>query len=449
MRDIAMLVAMFFLVPLAFKNSFNAYLLWGWTALLSANFYLYGFMQGVRYNFLFAGIALALWLLGKVDFKGKLTSNPTIILFSTFTAHVTLSAVFGIADNKWNLEVYEGFIKSFVFVVMMPIFVTTKLRLHAFVLIVCLALGFHGVVEGLKMLATAGGHKVRGIPTSMMSDNNHFAVGMAMLLPILVYLMQHLQNRTARLAAMIGLGLTVLSIVGTNSRGGFLCLAVVGMWYAVTSRRKVLSIFLALLLAVLSVSLAPDSWFDRIETISSAQDDFSFMGRVTAWKVSFAIALSNPFFGGGLHAIQSLPVWQEFTQRIDFLSFITTPPPEPFARAAHSIYFEVLGDLGFVGFILFIGLIINAFMTARLIRKLVVGKSELLWARDLSDGLRLALVAYCVGGAAVSLAYFDLFYVVVMLLEVLRQHVLATLREMTESPIAASGAIGKVMRGKV
>lgn len=444
-----MLVAMFFLVPLAFKNSFNAYLLWGWTALLSANFYLYGFMQGVRYNFLFAGIALALWLLGKVDFKGKLTSNPTIILFSTFTAHVTLSAVFGIADNKWNLEVYEGFIKSFVFVVMMPIFVTTKLRLHAFVLIVCLALGFHGVVEGLKMLATAGGHKVRGIPTSMMSDNNHFAVGMAMLLPILVYLMQHLQNRTARLAAMIGLGLTVLSIVGTNSRGGFLCLAVVGMWYAVTSRRKVLSIFLALLLAVLSVSLAPDSWFDRIETISSAQDDFSFMGRVTAWKVSFAIALSNPFFGGGLHAIQSLPVWQEFTQRIDFLSFITTPPPEPFARAAHSIYFEVLGDLGFVGFILFIGLIINAFMTARLIRKLVVGKSELLWARDLSDGLRLALVAYCVGGAAVSLAYFDLFYVVVMLLEVLRQHVLATLREMTESPIAASGAIGKVMRGKV
>lgn len=448
MRDIAMLLAMFALVPLAFANSFNAYLLWGWTALLSANFYLYGFMQGVRYNFLFAGIALALWMLGKVDFKGKLSSNPTTILFAAFTVQVTLSAIFGTADNIWNWQVYEGFIKAIVFVMMMPIFVTTKLRLHAFVLIVCLALGFHGVVEGLKMLATAGGHKVHGIPTSMMSDNNHFAVGMAMLLPILVYLMQHLQNRTARLAAMTGLGLTVLSIVGTNSRGGFLCLAVVGMWYAITARRKVLSISLAFLLAVLAVYLAPDSWFDRIETISSAQDDFSFMGRVTAWKVSAAIALSNPFFGGGLHAIQSLPVWQEFTQRIDFLSFIITPPPEPFARAAHSIYFEVLGDLGFVGFILFIGLIVNAFLTARHIRRLVIGQSELLWARDLSDGLRLALVAYCVGGAAVSLAYLELFYVVLMLLEVLRQHVLATLGERTENLIVASGSIGKAMRGK-
>lgn len=431
MRDIAMFLAMLALVPLAFSNSFNAYLLWGWTALLSPAFYLFGFMQGLRYNLIFAVITLGLWMLGKVDMKGKLSTNSTTILLIVFTIHVSFSALFGYDGNYWNSIYYEGFIKSVIFAIFMPLFVTTRLRLHALVLVVCLALGFHGVVEGLKMIASGGTHKVRGIPTTMMSDNNQFAVGMCMVMPLLVYLMLNLKDRLARFAAMAGLGLTVLALIGTNSRGGFLCLAVLGAWYALTSRRKVLASVMVILLAVLAVQLAPDSWFTRMESIKTAEEDSSFMGRVVAWKVSTAIALANPWGGGGIHAIQSMSVWHEFVNRIEFLSFIPTPPPETTPRAAHSIYFEVLGDLGFVGFGLFISLIVNAFLTARRIRLLVVDRPELQWARDLSDGLKLALVAYCVGGAGVSLAYFDLFYVVIMLLEALRQHVIAATASQT------------------
>ena len=91
MRDIAMLLAMFALVPLAFANSFNAYLLCGWTAMLSPVFYMFGFMQGLRYNLIFAGIALALWAFGKLDLKGKLTANSTTILVALFVVHVTIS----------------------------------------------------------------------------------------------------------------------------------------------------------------------------------------------------------------------------------------------------------------------------------------------------------------------------------------------------------------------
>lgn len=426
MRDIAMFFAMLGLVPLAFMNSFNAYLLWGWTAMLSPAFYLFGFMQGLRYNLLFSVIALGLWVLGKVELKGRLSANSTTILLITFTLHVSLSALFSYESNYWNATYYEGFIKSVLFALLMPVFVTTRLRLHALVLIICLAIGFHGVVEGLKMIASGGGHKVRGVPTTMMSDNNHFAVAMCMVMPILVYLMHNLKDRLARYCAMGGLGLTLLAVIGTSSRGGFLCLAVLGIWYALTSRRKILASALVILLAVLTVQLAPDSWFERMESIKAAEEDSSFMGRVIAWKVSTAVALANPIVGGGLHAIQSMQVWQEFMHRPDLLSFFPTPPPGSVPRAAHSIYFEILGDLGFVGFGLFILLIVNAFLTARHIRKLVSGRPELQWARDLSDALKLSLVAYCVGGAGVSLGYFDLFYVLIMLLEALRQHVIAT-----------------------
>lgn len=425
MRDFIMLGAMLFLVPLALTKSFNAYLLWGWTALLSPNFYLFGFMQGLRYNLIFAAFAIGLWMLGKLDLKGKISANSTTVLLAAFMIQVTLGALFGYDDNPWNWVTYDRFIKSAIFALLMPLFVTTRLRLHALVLVICLALGFHGFVEGGKMLVSGGAHKVRGIPTTMMSDNNHFAVGMSMVLPILVYLMFNLKERLARFAAMAGLGLTVLSVISTNSRGGFLCLAVLAIWYSVTSRRKVLATVLVVLMAVLAVQFAPESWFERIDSIKSAEQDTSFMGRVIAWKISTAVGLANPILGGGLHAIQSGPVWHEFMYRIDFLSFISTPPVEAFPRAAHSIYFEIFGDLGFIGLALFLGLIINAFLTARHIRKLVASRPDLQWARDLSDGLKLSLVAYCVGGAGVSLGYFDLVYILFMLQETLRQHVIS------------------------
>ena len=421
MRDPMMLLAMLALVPLAVANGFNAYLLWGWTAMLSPSFYLFGFMQGLRYNLIFAAIALGLWMLGKLDIKGKVTANATIVLLIAFTTQVTLSALLAYDGNPGNWITYDFFIKSVIFAILMPVFVTTRLRLHALVLVICMALGFHGVVEGGKMLVSGGAHKVRGIPTTMMSDNNHFAVGMCMVLPILVYLGLHLKQRLARLSAVFALALTVLAVISTNSRGGFLCMALLAIWYALTSRRKVLASVVIVLLGILAIQFAPETWFSRMDTIQTAEQDTSFMGRVIAWKISTAVALANPIFGAGLHALQSAPVWHEFMYRIDFLSFIQTPPPEFYPRAAHSIYFEILGDLGIFGLALYLSLIINAFLTARHIRRMVAKRTDLIWARDLSDALKLALVAYCVGGAGVSLGYFDLFYVLLMLLEILRQ----------------------------
>ncbi len=433
MRDVVMFMAMLFLIPLALSKGINAYLLWGWTTFLSPTFYLYGFMQGLRYNLIFAVIAISLWLLGQINEKGRITLNSTTVLLFLFTVQVCLSALFSYDTNYWNWIIFENFIKSVVFVLLMPIFVSTRLRLYALVLVICLALGFHGIVDGIKVLVTGGTHKVSGITSSMMSDNNHFAVGMGMVLPLLIYMVYSLKSKFGRFVAISGAALTIISIIGTNSRGGFLCLAVVGLWYTATSRRKVVSTFLIIVSAGLVISFAPASWFDRVESIKSAGEDSSFMGRVIAWKISTAVAVANPLLGGGLHAIQAGSVRQEFANRIDFLDFIQTPPPELFARAAHSIYFEILGDLGFIGFALFVGLIVNGFITAKNIRRLVSERADLLWARDLADALKLSLVAYCIGGAGVSLGYFELFYSVLMMLEVLRQQILAQLE--AEKPL--------------
>lgn len=428
MRDLVMFAGMLVMLPLALTNGFVAYLFWGWTALFSPLYYLYGFMQPIRYNLVFAIITILLVMLGRIKQRGQFTQNRTSTLLVIFFIHSILCALLSRADNVWNWDIFENFAKSMVFCLMMPLLVTGRLRIHAFVVMLALGLGFHGIVEGLKVVVTGGAHRVTGL-TTMMSDNNHFAVGMVMVMPLLFYLYFHSEKKMAKLAAASTILLTALSIMGTQSRGGFLCLSIVLGWYVLTSRRKFFSLFVMTLVGGVILYFAPDSWFDRMDSIQNADENTSFLGRVIAWKVSTALAFDYPIFGGGFHAIQSFSIWMEYINKIDFLSFITTPAPEYSPRAAHSIYFEILGDLGFLGLGLFIALLVNGFYTARDIRQLVASNASLIWARDLSDGLRLGLVAYCIGGAAVSLGYFELFYVSLMFLEVLKQFVIKAIHD--------------------
>ncbi len=433
MRDLMMLSAMMALVPLSLANGFVAYLLWGWTAVLSPIYYLYGFMQSVRFSLLFAVIAMLMMLLGRLKDRGSFKLTRTSTLFLIFAAHASLSAMFAFPNNPFNMEYYGGLMKVMVFCLLMPVFVTSRLRIHAMLIMVVLGLGFHGTVEGLKFIASGGGHRVSGIPTTMMGDNNHFAVAMVMSVPLAYYLSHYSQKRIVRFGFFCGMLLTVAAILGTYSRGGFLCLAVVGLGVAFGAPKKWVAIGVVLLGAVAVVALAPESWFDRIESIQNAGQDTSFMGRVAAWRISSAIALSNPVFGGGFHALQLQSTWNAFKEEGGLLSFVDIPHMPVIAKAAHSIYFEIMGDLGFVGLFLFLLILGNAIFTRFEIKRMVKRSGErFVWAGHLADLLAVSVVAYMIGGAGVSLGYFETIYVFVTLMEVLKQHVLQGVAE--ESP---------------
>jgi probable O-glycosylation ligase (exosortase A-associated) len=170
--------------------------------------------------------------------------------------------------------------------------------------------------------------------------------------------------------------------------------------------------------------LAPASWTDRMQTIKSADEDSSFMGRVEAWQVSSEIAISNPVFGGGFHAVQVQTVWDQFKGKGGLLSFIDTGMTSARARSAHSIYFEVLGDRGFVGLFLFLAILMRAIVNIVYIRSVVIDRSvEFGWAGDLSRTLMVVIVIYIFGGAALNIAYYEILYATIMLTEVLRREV--------------------------
>jgi probable O-glycosylation ligase (exosortase A-associated) len=432
MRDLMMLGAMMFIVPLALTNAFAAYLVWGWTAVIVLPYYLYGFMGSLRYNLFFALVALSLLVLGKVKEKGSFTLNRTTVLIVLFVLHGSACALLAEPGVPNNASIYTDLLKSITFCLVMFLFVNSRLRLHAMLVAIALGLGFHGLVEGAKTLATAGGHKVIGLPGSKMADNNHFGVAIVMVLPILLYLFQYSKLRIVRYGFLGVLATTALAVVGSNSRGAFLAMASFGAVLVATSRRKVLASVMVCVGVALVLTLSPERWFERMETISTAAEDQSFMGRVEAWNVSTAVALKHPIFGSGFHGGQAYPVWHSVRPSDGLLSSFAPPVLRENPRAAHSIYFEALADLGFVGLLLFLCILVNALYTAREIRRLVAKRgASMLWARDMADALGMSCFVFAVGGAGVSLAYFEMFYVVVVLIEVLKQCALRELGQPT------------------
>jgi probable O-glycosylation ligase (exosortase A-associated) len=106
---------------------------------------------------------------------------------------------------------------------------------------------------------------------------------------------------------------------------------------------------LIVVMAPLMLLMMPSKWFDRIDTINTYEEDSSAMGRINAWKMATNLAMDRPLTGGGFE-IYDPGVFMQYA-------------PNPYdIHAAHSIYFQVLGEHGFVGLFLYL---ILGFLTWR------------------------------------------------------------------------------------
>lgn len=412
MRDLAMLALFGVLIVLALRHTFGAFLLWGWAGLLAVQTLMYGYMRDVQYVQWFALATLLLLMTRRQSDEG--ISFPPLdgsqILMLVLGFHAVLAATFAYPGLSRNWELCTNLLKTLLYCLLIPCLVTDRYRLHAVLLMLALSAGFHGVLEGLKFVASGGGHLSQG--NQKLGDRNHFAVLVAMIIPILVYLYTWSKHRITRWVLMGGIVVNLLAVIATQSRAGLLTLAALALWYVLMSRRKLLGLIAIAVAAGGLLAVAPDQWTERMQTIKTADQDGSFMGRVIAWKRASAIAVENPVFGGGFHSVQAPSLFQEFRYKQGFLGFVDTPPGT-YAAAAHSIYFEILGDMGFPGLFLLLLLIAIPFRNALKLAALTRRFPDLLWLRDLGFALAATMLAYAVGGASISAAYFELPYIIV------------------------------------
>lgn len=433
MRDAWYALSWMLMLPLTIMSAHVGVMLWIWVAMLSPSELLYGVMAGVPFNKIVAIVTVITLIISR-DKKDYYVDILTALVI-TFGIMATVSWLTGLVQNDDTTSLYQKLIKELVLVFAITAITVTRPRIHQTLLIIVLSIGFFSVREGLIFALTAGGHKVQG--SGSFGDNNGMAAAVLMIVPILYYLYQYSALKVVRLGLMAALVLSIICVIGTYSRGGFVGLVVLGLFLAKNSRNKVATLAMLVLGAGLVYALAPAAWFDRLHTINSVGDDGSFMGRVVAWKISLLIAMDHPLTGGGPHAVQRFLVWDMYRPFLYLVDFVTTPLADTLPHAAHSIWFEILGDLGFTGLAVFVSILATSFWYCRSIVRMTRNQPSLAWASDLARMLQISLAVYVVTGSALSLGYYELLYIIVALLSRLRRTVRQSLAAAKPSVVAA------------
>jgi putative inorganic carbon (hco3(-)) transporter len=186
-----------------------------------------------------------------------------------------------------------------------------------------------------------------------------------------------------------------------------------------------------LLFLTVGSSLVPEKWWERMGTIVTYKEDQSAQERFEAWRVAFHLASERPLVGGGFWALPHPEM---------YLAYGTSGIPRELS--AHSIYFAILGDHGFVTLALFIALIVSSLASLVRLRRTAGRLPGGEWLVAPAYMLEASIAAYMVSGAFLSEAYFDLFYHLVSAVIILK----AFARQIQAVASAEATTAGRVAR---
>lgn len=436
MRDLFLTLCIFGTMPLSVMRPYIGLLMWSWIAYMNPHRLTWGFAYHFRFNY-FVAIATLAGLFYNKEVKLRVPFTRTSFLMFLFTGWTTLTSYYAFNDTAW--WEWNRFIKIQVMIIVTFIVVKTKKDIHFLIMVIAVSIGFYGFKGGIFTITTGGQFQVLGPGGSFFRDNNTFALAMIVTVPLFNYLQMQTSSKLFRIG-FISIGiLSSISIIGSYSRGGLVGFAVLAAVFWLKTRKKLIMTIIFMLLAPPFYQSMPEKWHNRMDVMLASVNipqlgqkseevpiptlmppkennsfdmftgegnfvkedaeimkDLSVQGRMDAWNFAIALANHRPFVGGG---------FQTFSQDVYNRYY-----PNVYRRDAHSIYFEVLAEQGYAGFIIWILMHLSALHNGRWIIKKTKGHKDLLWARDLAGMLQVGLVGYYAAGAFLGLAYFDLPY---------------------------------------
>lgn len=391
---------------MAFKRPWIGVMLWTWLSIMNPHRLAWGF----AYDAPLAAMAAIVTLIGLIATKERESpfKGTPVWIFLGFFGWITLSWLMGIeVENtylQWN-KITKIFFMLFVTLALLH----SKHHIMAFSWVTVGSLAILGTKGGIFTILHGGAHRVYGPPGTFIEDNNEFALALIMIIPLLHFLQLQVEKKWLRHGISAAMLLCAASSLGSHSRGALLAMAAMGTIFWWRSRKKLpMAVMIAFVLIVM-LPFMPEEWWSRMNGISDYQDDASAQGRFHAWHVAWQVA-THHFFGGGM------------TYQNQFL-FNLYGDGDYRVIAAHSIYFQILGNHGFIGLFIFLALWFATYSQATWLRLNANNIPQAKWAADLGAMVQVGLVGYAVGGAFLSLAYFDLPYNMMVMVVLARKWV--------------------------
>ncbi|MFG6428491.1 putative O-glycosylation ligase, exosortase A system-associated [Roseateles sp. LYH14W] len=392
MRDLALLVIIGWCFLQAFRRPWIGILGWTWLSIMNPH-QLSWTLSTMPFAAAIGGATL-LGLFMTKDRRDYSQSREGIVLL-LFMAWMCITLPFSIIFSD-SFDLWKRVMKIDLMILVAMVLIHSKRHIMLLAWVLVFSIGFYGVKGGAFTLATGGSYRVWGPESTYIEGNNEIALAIVIVIPLMRFLQMQMQAKWAKTTMTVCMALMAMAALGSHSRGALLALVAMGLVLWWRGKNKLLGAVVLLVLGAVMLSMMPQEWWDRMNTIKTYEQDDSALGRINAWHMAYNLA-TDRIFGGGF-MVSSPGVFAIYA-------------PEPGrVHAAHSIYFMVLGEHGFIGLFLYLTLFTMVFLSAGHLRVKGVAQPETRWLSDLGSMLQVSLAGFAVGGAFLSLTYWDLPY---------------------------------------
>ena len=419
MRDLALLGFIGGLLALGLRRPFLLVLAYVYVDTVSPHRLSYYLLNSIPISMIVASLAFAGWLIADPKSGLTVTARQGLMgLLLVYTFYTTSHADFPVdAQEKWDWAW-----KALAFAMFLPLTLRTRLRIEALVLFLILSAASIVIVGGIKTMLSGGGYGV----LNLMVDNNSglyesstistFAIA---LIPLILWAARFgtvfPPDWRAKAFAGALVFACLLMPIGTEARTGLVCIAVLGVLMLRNARRRFLYLGAAAALAAAALPFLPDSFTGRMATIQSYQADQSASVRLAVWDWTWNYALEHPT-GGGFGAYRGNRIMVETvdTRSAGEVEIVSARMEADEGRAYHSAYFEMLGEQGFPGLILFLFIHGAGLVRMEVLRRRYRGaEGEEAWISPLATALQHFQIVYLVGSLFVGIAYQPFVWLVI------------------------------------
>ena len=237
-----------------------------------------------------------------------------------------------------------------------------------------------------------------------MGDGNDFSLSICIVIPMAILLLQSTQHKYLKVICIVAICILMIAIVGMQSRGATLAVGMVFFYLWWYGRQKILGAMMIATAVLVAFLFAPPQYFERIDSIRNFEQESSAHTRIVAWKAAINMAVEEPLTGvGSGHFPLNFGAYQS-----EFVGNLT----------AHSMYFLILGELGFPGIIFLLSILLTNIFRNRRLMKLARGSPDDPRSAEFARLFFLlngSVISFCVAGAFLSVAYYPHLYVLTAL----------------------------------
>jgi putative inorganic carbon (HCO3(-)) transporter len=336
-------------------------------------------------------------------------SNPLNKLIIAFSFIVILSGIFAFnsADSWEYKEAMLGWVIVYFLVINI---VNTERRLILFIaayLLLNLKMAQFGSIIWVKSGFSFVHTGLNGAP-GWFTNSGEYAIQMLIYGSLALAFVISLSSYFGRYKRWILYAAAIMgyfAVMGASSRGSQFALAIIAVWFLIKQKNGFKGIMALIVLSIALFYLLPEEQIQRFQGVG---EDRSSLQRLAYVDVGLEIIKEHPVLGVGYN---------------NWISYMQFMYPNGVGigqtiQESHNIYIQAASELGLLGLMCFLLMIIFAFINNSRTRKMAEQINNKLFY-NLSYGLDAGLIGYLVAGTFVTVLYYPFFWIQITMIVML------------------------------